>query len=78
MTIGQDAEASACGYVYLPAGGSNGVAAFSFEVPAEGNSHLWGRVKGLSWYENSFYVSIDGGSEFHYEIPQFGNGWTWG
>lgn len=74
------ADASACGggYVVSTAPYPQGAAAFTFDAPAAGNYFVWARVMGLGWNQNSFWVSVDGGLEYHYEIPPFDGQWKWG
>ena len=76
MTAGNDDSASTCRYISSPTSGS-GAVSFTFAVPTSGDYHLWARSMGISWGENSFFVSVDGGQEFHYEIPQPGGQWVW-
>ncbi len=33
---------------------------------------------GLSWKQNSFFVSIDDAEAYHFEIPPFDDKWQWG
>jgi hypothetical protein len=77
MTIVQGSAASAGRYV-RSATAQEGTAIYGFNVPATGNYYPWARARGLSWGENSFYVSVDGAAEFHYELPQFDGQWAWG
>ena len=65
-------------YVASAVGSSPGSARFDLHVGQPGNFLLWARAMGLGWDQNSFYVAIDGGPEFHYEIPQVNGQWTWG
>jgi len=77
MAVARDEEASDCGYVRSLAN-STGDVSFEVTVPHDGLYWLWARARGLSWTQNSFYVSLDGGSEFVYEVsPAPGNAWTW-
>lgn len=80
MQIGQDAAASACFYLYDPVGwtGTPGYATLTFSVSRSDNYWIWGRVMGQSWTENSFSVTIDGGSQFWYEVLQVNGQWQWG
>lgn len=73
-----DAGACGGGYVASTVAYSQGTAAFTFDTPSAGNYVVWARVMGLAWNQNSFWVSVDGGPEYHYEIPQFDGQWIWG
>ncbi len=72
--------ATACGgrYVASNQGWSQAGARFDLNVAQAGNYIIWALVMGLAWSQNSFFVSIDNGPEFHYEIPQVDGQWTWG
>ena len=72
-----DSGASKCGYVST-AWHEQGSVTFEIEVPESGDYWIWGRGMGLALYQNSFWVSVDGGESIKYEIPQFGGAWTWG
>lgn len=77
MTVGDHVEASRCDYVYTPLGfGANGRVIFEFEIAQPDTYVIWARAWGMDAATDSFYVSIDGGSEIQWDIPQ--GGWTWG
>lgn len=76
MAIGVDYGASVCEYVYSP--GNTGSVSWTIDVPVGSDYHLWVRAMGLSWTNNSFWISVDGEEPFHYEIPNYSGEWTWG
>jgi len=47
-------------------------------APYGGTYHLWARVMGLDWNQNSFFVAVDGSPDAVFEIPPVGGQWTWG
>ena len=53
--------ASACQYVYYT-GGEAGSIPFNVTVPYADNYFLWARAMGTGWTNNSFFVSVDGGT----------------
>jgi hypothetical protein len=54
---------------------NEGRAAYTFEVPADGEYALWGRTRAQS-NGNSVYVVVDGGSSVYWAAP-ITNDWTW-
>jgi len=78
LIIAEDSAASACHYLYTSDGWADAAVVFSIEVPISQDYYIWARVMGLSWKQNSFFVSIDDGEAYHYEIPPFADRWTWG
>jgi len=46
------------------------------DVPADGTYLLWGRVRAPDDGSNSFFVSVDGGSETLWKMPS-GASWSW-
>lgn len=77
METGYHMEASACYYVSCSLAQSAGAVSYVVEVPATANYYLWVRAMGLAWWQNSFYVSADGGEDIPFEIPPVGETWTW-
>lgn len=80
MQTGEDAAASACLYLYDPVGwtGTPGDVALNFSISRADNYWIWGRVMGESWSRNSFWVTVDGGSQIWYEVLQVDDQWQWG
>ncbi len=78
MTTGSDPAASACFYVHDTTAWSNGAVSFAVYAPYGGTYHLWARVMGLDWNQNSFLVAVDGSPDAVFEISQVGGQWTWG
>jgi hypothetical protein len=80
MQTGEDAAASACLYLYDPVGwtGTPGDVALNFSIHRADNYWIWGRVMGESWSRNSFWVTVDGGSQIWYEVLQVDDQWQWG
>lgn len=74
MTRTLDSGASSCYYVSTPPQLVGGQVVFTFTVPvtAAGDVKVWGRVRGLDYIHDSFFVSLDGGSEAVWPIP-----WQW-
>ena len=78
MAIGTSEGASGCSYVYTTQAWSNDSVSFTVNLPESGDYYLWARAMGLGWSDNSFFISIDDGQEFHYEIQPVGETeWTW-
>ena len=80
MAVGEDENASGGQYIYCPIKGEAGETAkavFTIEVPVDDDYYLWARMMGVAWPNNSFYVSWDGGAEFHCEIPPLLGEWDW-
>ncbi len=86
MEIGDDAAASAGGYVWVPEGTGNftypsvnaGYAEFHFEVSEAGDYVIWGRQISNDSTSDSFFVSVDGQAELVWHTKLGGQGvWTW-
>jgi hypothetical protein len=79
MEIADNAEASEGSYIWVPYGaGSNGYAEYTFEFQTTGDYLIWGRVISNDNASNSFYVSVDGGSDITWHTKQGGQEtWTW-
>lgn len=73
-----DESVSGCYYVWSPNTNTAGFVQWEVDISTTANYFLWARVRGTSYTENSFWVTIDSSPEFRYEIGQFGNQWTWG
>ena len=50
---------------------------YTLVVPAADDYWIWARVKGTSYSNNSFFVSVDGAEPFHYEIQPVQDQWVW-
>ncbi len=73
-----DENVSGCQYIYVTDDWSNGSASLNFTLPDAGNYYIWARAMGLSWHNNSFFVRIDDGEDFHFEImPDENENWVW-
>ena len=57
-------------------GGSGGSAKYSFEVSKAGYYIIWGRVLTANNKDDSFFVSVDGGSESLWETT-ISTKWVW-
>lgn len=86
MVIGDDAAASAGGYVWVPSGtgdlfnpsSNNGYAEYHFEVPENGDYVIWGRQISNDSASDSFFVSVDGQADMVWNTLSGGqNVWTW-
>ncbi|MDX2417948.1 MAG: hypothetical protein QNK19_10860 [Xanthomonadales bacterium] len=86
MEIGDDAAASAGGYVWVPEGTGSftypsvnaGYAEFHFEVSEAGDYVIWGRQISNDSTSDSFFVSVDGQAELVWHTKLGGQGvWTW-
>ncbi len=76
--MGEDENASGCGYIYVTEKWSDGGATFNFNLPDAGNYYIWARAMGRGWSNNSFFIRIDDGEEFHFEILPADDGtWSW-
>jgi len=63
MVSAGDNNASSGTYILVPnGGGSNGFAAYTFQVTSAGKYVVWGRVLAPNDNDDSFFVSMDGGS----------------
>ena len=78
ISLGTDATASACQYIFYPTGWSGGSSTFQITVPRAGAYYLWARAMGLSYTQNSFLIAFDSAPDGWYEIPQFNDQWIWG
>jgi hypothetical protein len=77
MVTAGDSNASSGTYILVPnGGGSNGYAAYTFQVTSAGNYVVWGRVLAPNGNDDSFFVSIDGGTPSTWKI-QNSNTWIW-
>ena len=76
MTVGTDQSASACTYVSTSEVEA-GQVALTFPLPTQDQYYLWARGMGQGWNQNSFWISVDGGTETHWEIPQVDGAWAW-
>lgn len=77
MTVGTDAAASQCMYVYTPKDGPiGGHFVTGFFVPMAGVYHIWARVRAPDVGSNAFYVSIDGEAEYTW-VPPVTTNWMW-
>ncbi len=74
MEIGDDPDASGGQYVSSPLGNEGGVT-LKLCVPEAGDYELWGRVRGLGWGADTFWVTVDAGDPVVWEIPH--DEWTW-
>jgi hypothetical protein len=86
MEIGDDAAASAGGYVWVPEGTGNftypsvnaGTAEYHFDVPEAGDYVIWGRQISNDTTSDSFFVSVDGQTEMVWHTKLGGQDvWTW-
>lgn len=83
MTVKQDVEASEGQYVstsitsYAPDPVLTGSNNFIINIPAAGDYFLWARVMGVDGRHNSFWVSLDGGTDAMFEIQPNGDVWEW-
>ncbi len=81
MGVSRLDSASNCRYVSSPNKWQDRDAVtFSFSVPRTADYYLWARTMGLSWSEDSFFISIDGQTPYAWYIPHHGqlNTWVWG
>ncbi|MGD8701156.1 MAG: hypothetical protein PVH26_01880, partial [Desulfosarcina sp.] len=86
MEIAGDESASAGGYVWTPSGTGNlysptisaGTAEYHFDVPEAGDYIIWGRQISNNTSSDSFFVSVDGGTEMTWHTKAGGQDvWTW-
>ena len=75
MRSAADSNASSGAYIYSSTNNS-GYADYSFNVPKSGTYFIWGRALSPHLAADSFYISIDNGSEIEWHIPIFTN-WNW-
>ena len=77
MVTAGDNNASSGTYILVPnGGGSNGYATYTFQVTSAGNYVVWGRVLAPNGSDDSFYVSVDGGSESAWATTM-STKWVW-
>ncbi|MCP4745024.1 MAG: hypothetical protein GY874_02630 [Desulfobacteraceae bacterium] len=84
MTIADDPEASAQGYIQAPNGSGYhssaskeyGYSEYTFVVPSAGNYIVWGRVLAASGQDDSFFVSMDNGLSALWDV-QMSDSWVW-
>lgn len=76
LEIRENVNVSSCRYV-TSALAYAGAADYAFDVPVKGYYYVWLRAKGNGWDQNSFWVSIDGGTQQHFEISPEGEAWPW-
>ena len=63
MKAAADSNASSGAYILVPnGGGSNGSTTYTFQVTSAGKYVVWGRVLAPNNNDDSFFVSMDGGS----------------
>jgi hypothetical protein len=75
-----NSTASASGGAYLSSNTSHaGFVTFSVDLATDGNYVIWGRVLAPDYYQDSFYVSIDGGPEDVYDVAHdtWRDSWQW-
>ena len=73
-----DKDVSNCQYIYTVDDWSEGGVELSFTLPESGNYYIWARAMGLDWHSNSFWISIDNGTDYHFEIlPRDDDRWGW-
>lgn len=86
MTVAFDNAASNGKYVHTPDGGQGvtgqGWVDITVSLPCDDNYVVWGRARGINSGSNSFYVSVDGGTESLWDIVEPPSalppeGWTW-
>ena len=79
-----DPLASACGYVQV---GSGGAISYNVYIPKTGTYYVWGRAKGDSYSNDSFYLQFDALTQQQwgfssgkpwewYPAPAYGSSWT--
>jgi hypothetical protein len=77
MVTAGDNNASSGTYILVPnGGGSNGYAAYTFQVTSAGNYVVWGRVLAPNGTSDSFYVAMDGGAESTWDTT-ISSKWVW-
>ena len=86
MAVEVDSTASSGYYVWIPAEAGDitdpsqagGSVSFTLNLPVAGDYVIWGRVRADSTTsDNSFFVSMDSGSNLLWATPTGGSGWTW-
>ncbi|MGQ9567657.1 MAG: sugar-binding protein [Anaerolineae bacterium] len=76
MAVGSAYEASACRYIASPVR-EDGYATLAFDVPRAEVYQIWARAMGLSWNNDSFWYSVDGGEWVRWDLPQKDGRWDW-
>jgi Big-like domain-containing protein len=78
MTIASDINASGGQYIGSTVN-DTGLATFSVDIPVAGDYVVWCRVLSPTNWLDSFYVSVDGGTEYSYATAQdrWTNAWQW-
>ncbi len=79
MAISSDPNASAGQYI-APTANDSGTATFTINIPVAGNYKVWCRVLSPNTGQDSFFVSVDGGTEFIYSTVINGgytSAWQW-
>jgi len=76
MVSHRDEDASACYYVSSDTREA-GQVSFGFETTVADVYFVIARGMGLDWSQNSFWVSVDGGTENLWEVEPDNGTWTW-
>src|SRR2546425_1035319 len=79
MAISSDPNASGGKYI-APTANESGTATFSINIPVAGTYVVWCRVLSPDGGQDSFYVSVDGGTEFVYSTVingGYSSAWQW-
>jgi len=77
MVTAGDSNASSGTYILVPnGGGSNGYATYTFQVTSSGTYVVWGRVLASSGSDDSFFASMDGGSQSTWDTTR-STKWVW-
>jgi hypothetical protein len=76
MTAVYDKNVSGCYYLHSPqgSGSGKGYVSLNVDIPQIGYYVVFGRVNGVDWSSDSFYLSWDNGTEINWSIP---HGWQW-
>lgn len=77
MAVEHSDGASACDYVVTVRDWTAEKLSYQVDIPTSGAYYLWARVMGLSWANNSFFVTVDQDTAYHFEIQPAPAGWTW-
>ncbi|MEO8429180.1 MAG: choice-of-anchor Q domain-containing protein [Verrucomicrobiota bacterium] len=78
MTLAADPLASGGQYVSSPVSGAGSVS-YTVNIPAAGQYVIWCRVLASSSAHDSFFVSVDGGTEDVYDVAEntWSSHWQW-
>jgi hypothetical protein len=77
MQVVQDPSSASGAYIWIPnGGGTGGTVSYQFSVPQAGNYVIWGRVLAVNGLDDSFFVSVDGGSDALWDT-QIATAWVW-